>query len=44
VAVNYTEQDKFIGEFEIENIRLIRALAVLAALFHDLRNTIQTER
>jgi CRISPR-associated endonuclease/helicase Cas3 len=36
VAVNYTEQDKFIGEFEIENIRLIRALAVLAALFHDL--------
>jgi hypothetical protein len=26
VAVNYTEQDKFIGEFEIENIRLIRAL------------------
>jgi hypothetical protein len=29
VAVNYTEQDKFIGEFEIENIRLIRALAVL---------------
>ncbi|MBA5248734.1 MAG: type I-F CRISPR-associated helicase Cas3 [Gammaproteobacteria bacterium] len=36
VAVNYTEQDKFIGEFEIENIHLIRALAILAALFHDL--------
>ncbi|MDC9727526.1 MAG: type I-F CRISPR-associated helicase Cas3f, partial [Candidatus Thioglobus sp.] len=36
VAVNWTEQDKFIGEFEMENIHLIRALAVLAALFHDL--------
>jgi CRISPR-associated endonuclease/helicase Cas3 len=36
VAVNYTEADKFIGEFEMENIRLIRALAVLSALFHDL--------
>ncbi|SGZ81109.1 CRISPR-associated helicase Cas3, Yersinia-type [Bathymodiolus thermophilus thioautotrophic gill symbiont] len=36
VAVNYTKQDKFIGELEIENIHLIRALAILAALFHDL--------
>ncbi|CAC9615382.1 CRISPR-associated helicase Cas3 [uncultured Gammaproteobacteria bacterium] len=36
VAVNYTKQDKFIGEFEMENIQLIMALAVLAALFHDL--------
>ncbi len=36
VAVNYTEADKFIGEFEMENSRLIRALAVLSALFHDL--------
>jgi CRISPR-associated endonuclease/helicase Cas3 len=36
VAVNYTEQDKFIGENEMDNIHLVRVVAVLSALFHDL--------
>jgi CRISPR-associated endonuclease/helicase Cas3 len=35
VAVNYTEQDFFIGEEIMQNIDLIKNLAVFAALFHD---------
>jgi CRISPR-associated endonuclease/helicase Cas3 len=42
VAVNYTQQDFFIGENQIKDIDLIKNLAVFAALFHDFGKSSNT--